>query len=161
MIYGQLNAADTWNFLLARPAWKTAFEWLKTVTPATAPGIVKLQGDQVYANIHGYSTLPPEQCRFESHRRYFDLQYCISGGEVIDWQLTSALEPDGAFDAERDLQFYKPTAPSRCSMQMVPGAFAIFSPSDAHAPKRSDTRHADVFKLVIKLDVALLVANAA
>jgi YhcH/YjgK/YiaL family protein len=152
MIYGHINAAETWQFL--GPAWKTAFKWLKTVTPATASGIVRIEGDLIYANIHGYPTLPFDQCRFESHRRYADLQYCISGGEIIDWQLTSALKPDGPFNDEKDLQFHLP-APSQCSMRMTPGAFAIFFPSDAHAPKHADGIHPDIFKLVIKVSSEL------
>ena len=158
MIYGNINAPDSWQFLLSRPAWKTAFDWLKTITPATAPGIQRLQGDEIHANIHGYATLLPDQCRFESHRCYVDLQYCITGGEIIDWQLTSALKPDGPFNAEKDLQFYA-SIPSQCSMRMTPGNFAIFFPSDAHAPKRSDGIHCDVFKLVIKLDVDLTIGS--
>jgi biofilm protein TabA len=152
MIYGHINAPETWQFL--GPAWKKAFAWLKTVTPATPAGIVHIQGEQIYANIHGYATLPADQCRFESHRRHADLQYCIAGGEIIDWQLTSALQPAGPYDAEKDLQFHAP-APSQCSMNMSPGSFAIYFPSDAHAPKRTDGVHPDVFKLVIKMAVEL------
>lgn len=152
MLYGHISAPESWQFL--GPAWKKAFNWIKTVTPASAPGIVHLQGEEIYANIHGYDTLPQEQCRFESHRRYVDLQYCISGGELIDWQLLSRLQPQGAYETEKDFQFYTP-APSQCTMRMTPGSFAVFFPSDAHAPKRADGVHPSVFKLVVKIAVNL------
>ena len=172
MIYGHLSAADEYAHLLANPAWRRAFEWLKTVTAATPTGIQQLQGDEVYVNVHGYDTLPREQCRFESHRRYVDLQYCISGGEMIDWSLAFALEPDGAYDADKDLQFYRPPValsaafpPSQfpdfpvspvCALPMSPGSFAIFHPSDAHRPKAPDGFSRNVFKLVIKIDRRLM-----
>jgi YhcH/YjgK/YiaL family protein len=172
MICGHLSAADAYAHLLANPAWRLAFEWLKTVTASTPAGIQKLQGDDVYVNVHGYDTLPREQCRFESHRRYVDLQYCISGGEIIDWSLASALEPDGLFDEDKDLQFYRaPVARSAvfsasrvtafpvspvCALPMSPGSFAIFHPSDAHRPKVQNGVSPSVYKLVIKIDCRLV-----
>lgn len=135
-----------------------AFDWLKTVTPATPEGIQKIQGDDIYVNVHGYKTLPAGECRYENHKRYLDLQYCISGGEFIDWQLASRLKPDGAFNEEKDLQFFAPSQklPAAASLPMMPGNFAIFFSSDAHAPKRNDEINSSVFKLVIKVDHRLL-----
>ena len=179
MIYGHISASDGYAHLLPNPTWWLAFEWLKTVTAATPAGIQQLQGDEVYVNVHGYDTLPREQCRFESHRRYLDLQYCISGGENIDWSLAPGLEPDGAYDVDKDLQFYhppalvsSPTGPSSASnvptpdsclltphfslLFMGPGSFAIFHPSDAHRPKAQDGVSRSVFKLVIKIDHRLV-----
>jgi YhcH/YjgK/YiaL family protein len=172
MLYGHLSAPDAYAHLLSNPVWKLAFDWLKSVTVATPAGIHKLQGEDVYVNVHGYDTLPPEQCRFESHRRYLDLQYCISGGEMIDWSLASGLTPDGAYDADKDLLFYQspdsrlpdfavshlpalPLSPF-FSLPMSPGSFAIFHPSDAHRPKVRNGVNQRVFKLVIKIDRKLV-----
>ena len=150
MIHGHLSAPDAWTHLLSNPAWKFAFDWLKSVTPAIEPGIRPLQGDDMYINVHGYDPLPREQCRYESHRKYVDLQYCITGGELIDWQLASTLTPDGPYDVPKDLQFYS-LGTSLTTIQMVPGSFAIFFPSDAHLPKRADGLNRSVFKLVVKV----------
>ncbi len=169
MIYGHFSATDAYVHLLANPAWRLVFDWLKTVSAGTPAGIQKLQDDDVYVNVHGYDTLPREQCRFESHRRYIDLQYCISGGELIDWWLATRLEPDGRFDDDRDLQFYHPPgvhstdfpvsrfpALPVCALPMSPGSFAIFHPSDAHRPKAADGVNRSVFKLVVKIDRKLV-----
>jgi YhcH/YjgK/YiaL family protein len=102
-----------------------------------------------------YETLPEERCIFETHRKYVDLQYTISGGETIAWRNASELEPNGPFDEVRDLQFYhRVESPSR--VHMPAGYFAIFYPSDAHLPKISDGLHASVFKVVIKVGLHLL-----
>jgi len=151
MLYGHLSESDTYAQLLANPAWKLAFDWLGTATAATPAGIQKLQGDEVWVNVHGYDTLPREQCRFESHRRYIDLQYCISGGETIDWWLVSGLVPDGEYSPDQDVVFYSPP-PAATTLWMSPGNFAIFHPSDAHRPKAQDGVNRSVFKLVLKID---------
>ena len=155
MIYGHIAALDTYSFLLVQPAWKKAFDWIKTATPGTTPGVHKLQGDEIYANVHGYSTLPREQCRYENHHRYVDLQYCITGGELIDWQLATVLQPDGPFNSEKDLQFYQSQG-TLTIVQMKPGSFAIFFPPDGHAPKRNDGTNSSTFKVVVKIDRSLL-----
>jgi len=155
MIYGQLKTPESHAFLLSNPAWKLAFDWLHTVTPSTPLGITPLQGDDIYANVMKYDTLPAEQCRYETHRKYVDLQYTITGAEVIDWLDARDLAPDGGFEESRDLQFYRP-APTRSQVHMRPGYFAIFYPSDAHRPKVTDGVHGEVFKLVVKMNLDLV-----
>ncbi|AOS45899.1 Toxin-antitoxin biofilm protein TabA [Lacunisphaera limnophila] len=155
MIHGKLNTPESHAFLLDNPAWKLAFDWLHTVTPATPLGITQLQGEDIYVNVMTYQTLPAEQCRYETHRKYVDLQYTITGAEMIDWLDRSELLPDGGFDEAKDLQFYQPV-PTLSRVHMLPGCFAIFYPTDAHRPKVSDTRHGEVFKLVVKMNLKLV-----
>jgi biofilm protein TabA len=155
MIHGNLNTPDSHAFLLSNPAWKLAFDWLRTVTPATPLGIIKLQGDDIFANVMTYQTLPAEQCRYESHRKYVDLQYTITGAEVIDWLDAKTLAPDGGYDEAKDLQFYHPAA-TLARVHMLPGCFGIFYPSDAHRPKVIDGKHDQVFKLVVKMNLQLV-----
>ena len=150
MIYGHLSIPSTYEFLRSYPYWKMAFDWLGTVTPNTPVGIHKLVGDQVYANVHGYQTVPPEQTRYESHRRYVDLQYCISGGELIACQFADHLQPDGAYDPSKDVSFYR-AHPQGTILCMAPGDFAVFFPADAHAPKQFDGSSASVLKAVVKI----------
>ena len=155
MLHGHLSTPDAYQHLLSNDAWRFAFDWLKRLPPNPEPGIRPLQGEDIYVNVHGYDTLPREQCRYESHRRYVDLQYCIQGGELIDWQLASTLKPAGPFDESKDLQFYE-LGNSLTQIQMVPGSYAIFFPSDAHLPKRADGRQSSVSKLVIKVALRLV-----
>jgi YhcH/YjgK/YiaL family protein len=155
MIYGHILASETFQFLQTHPVWKQAFDWLKTVTGAKPPGIYRLHGEEMFVNVHGYKTLPREECRFESHRHYLDLQYCVHGGELIDWQESSRLQTDGAYDETKDVQFYQ-AQDTKTVLHMLPGNFVIFHPSDGHRPKCSDTVHPEVFKLVIKIAAAII-----
>lgn len=150
MLYGHLSARDAYAMLLQHPTWRFAFDWLQNLAPDVEPGIRPLKGDDIYVNVHGYDTLAPENCRYESHRKYVDLQYCIRGGERIDWQLASTLKAAGGFDETRDLQFYE-AGDSLTTLQMQTGNFAVFFPSDAHRPKCADGRNSSTFKLVVKI----------
>jgi len=155
MIYGNLNYKDAYQHLLSHPVWKRAFDWLESMPPDIRPNIYTIDGERMFVNVHGYDPLPREKCRYESHRRYLDLQYCIRGGELIDWHPASTLAAAGEYDEPKDLQFYQ-AAESLTTVHMRPGNYAIFHPSDAHRPKISDGVNPSVFKLVIKIELALL-----
>lgn len=155
MIYGHLDSPAAYSFLLGNEAWRMAFDWLKKLPPDIREGIHPILGDKLWANVHGYQTLPRAECRFESHQRHVDLQYCIKGGELIDWQLVPRLTPAGPFDEPNDVQFYQP-AETQTVLQMLPGAFGIFFPDDAHRPKVADGWNQRVAKLVIKVSCELL-----
>ncbi len=43
--------------------------------------------------------------RWEAHRRYIDIQFVISGRQIIGYCDISQLAPDKGYDAERDLEF--------------------------------------------------------
>lgn len=172
MFYGNLNSPDTYEAFLHNDAFQKALHWIRQMPADQAPGIYPIEGDEIFVNVHGYDTLPADQCRFESHRRYIDVQYCIAGGECIDIQWSSRLAPDGDFDAAKDLQFYfagSPTSPpgnrepggkdekpGTTSLLMSPGDFAIFFPEDAHRPKVHDGHNSSVRKLVVKIDRKLV-----
>ena len=155
MLYGNLNSQDTYSYLKKHPVWEQAFQWLEGMPKDVKAGIHEVRGRDMFVNVHGYDPLPRSECRYESHRKYLDLQYCISGGELIEWQLSTCLDADGGYDEEKDLQFYK-LKESKTVLHMLPGNFAIFHPSDAHLPKVSDSVNQTVFKLVIKIGLHLL-----
>lgn len=74
-----------------------------------------------------------EGARLEAHRRYIDIQYTVHGEEEIGWTaLAACAEPDGAFDAPKDIVFFR-DLPSTW-LQVPRGMFAVFFPDDAHAP---------------------------
>lgn len=155
MLYGHVADTESYASLLGNESWRFAFDWLRRLPPDPEPGIRELRGPDLYVNIHGYETLPAAQCRYESHRRYVDLQYCIRGGETIDWQRTALLNPEGEFQSDKDVQFYAP-GESHATLRMTGGHYAIFFPADGHRPKQADGRNREVFKLVIKVAHSLL-----
>jgi YhcH/YjgK/YiaL family protein len=156
MIFGKLHDKETYWLADRDPVLKRVFDWLKSMPETQPSGIIELEGRSLYVNVHGYETLPRDECVFESHRVYADLQYCISGGELIDYAWRGDLGPvRGAYDQERDFVFNDPP-PRFSTLVMESGCFGIFLPSDAHRPRVYDGCHPNVKKLVVKIDLALL-----
>ncbi|MDC1206443.1 YhcH/YjgK/YiaL family protein [Akkermansiaceae bacterium] len=153
MIIGKINDLSNVRALLERPIWKAAFEELKKLGGETPLGDYPLPGfPDALVKVMKYDTKPLEDCRYETHRQNVDLQFTISGGEVIEWFPASALEADGPFDESTDLQFYRPLA-SQTAVHKKAGAFSIYYPGDAHRPQVNDGLNPSVFKAVIKLPV--------
>jgi YhcH/YjgK/YiaL family protein len=156
MILGKLDQPTSYAILCQHPIWEEAFNWIKRFASVQPPGTVEIRQERMYANVHSYETRPRENCRYESHRVYVDLQYCISGGEIIEWCPVKVLTMENAYNVEKDVTHYQLPAQPEASFAMSAGSFAIFFPEDGHLPKVSDGRNPQVGKLVIKIDQALL-----
>jgi biofilm protein TabA len=71
--------------------------------------------------------------RLEVHRKYLDIQLTIDGAEEIGWApLSSCRQPADSFDEAKDIGFFDSRPDTWLSVP--PGRFAIFFPTDAHAP---------------------------
>ncbi len=139
------------------PALRKAFAWIRAMPPTPADGITELRGPAMYVNVHGYATLPADQCRWESHHHTIDVQFCIGGGEQIDWLPDGTLAPMNNYDAEKDTEHWRSaeaTSPTR--LRMFPRAFVVFLPGELHLPKIADGSHPEVRKLVVKIQAHLL-----
>ncbi len=96
-----------------------------------------------------YDTGPADEGQFETHRVYADLQYVISGRELMGWSPPD-LRPRGGYDPQKDITFFDP--PSEPTLiQMDPGCFGIFLPTDAHMPGKHRVAGSRVHKVVVKL----------
>ncbi len=154
MLLANINVPSTYQPFLNHPVWHKALQWIKDEADTSPTGIYELQGRDMYVNVHGYDTLPADECRFESHQRYIDLQYCIDGGEKILWCPIGELQQDGDYDPHKDFQFHRPAAGSSC-LNFRKGVFGIFLSEDGHCPKIADGIHRSVHKLVVKINMDL------
>jgi YhcH/YjgK/YiaL family protein len=92
-----------------------------------------LDGERMYVSIDHAAGRGRAGARLEAHRRHIDIQFTIEGDEEIGWRpLDACAQPDGAFDAERDVGFFSDAPETWVSVPA--GTFAIFFPDDAHAP---------------------------
>lgn len=153
MLHAHLDDPATYDAWLRHPVWRRALDWLKTLPAEAALGRQDLLGDDMFALIQAYDTLPREQARFESHEEHIDLQYTLAGEEAIDWHPRAGLQPDGAFGS--DVQFWHPPATPYATLIHAPRRFSIFFPGDAHRPKVR-AHEPSVRKLVIKIRVGLV-----
>jgi biofilm protein TabA len=116
-----------------------------------AAGKQTVDGTRLLAIVNRYETKALADAVWESHRRYIDVQWMVSGRERMGFV---PLDRSGAiaqpYDAERDVQFY---APAGDLFVIQPGQFAIFFPEDVHAPGLVVDKPEPVLKVVMKVAV--------
>jgi len=153
MICGRLFDFEALGLDQLGQATRRAVAWIRSLPAQPAEGAFDL-GDDVRALILRYPTTPVATGRFETHRRYVDLQYTISGAETLEWIPRASLVADGTYDERKDLVFYHGKEPAG-SLVAMPGVFSIFTPLDAHRGGiRTGTGTTEVLKLVVKVPVA-------
>lgn len=104
-----------------------------------------------YASVQTYSTSALERSSFESHRRYVDVQYLLSGEEWIYVAAPEALRSTQAYEEQSDCALYEGAPETRVLMR--PGRYLILFPHDAHMPGVYVDQTASVKKVVVKLPV--------
>jgi YhcH/YjgK/YiaL family protein len=155
MLLGSVNFDTTYAPFLRGEVWVEALAWIRQNAATASPGVHALRGRDMFVNVHGYSTGSASEARFECHRRYVDLQYCIRGGETILWRPCAEPPREDEYDVANDA-CYRPVAGEWSALVLSPGLFAVFFPQDEHAPKIANGIHKDIWKLVVKIDRALL-----
>lgn len=108
----------------------------------------------VYLNIDSYSTRPRSKRKYEAHRQYLDVQYIITGEEVICIENIDKLRVVDEYDEVKDCIFYG-NEQSGIDYLMKTGEGMIIYPEDGHMPcvQASDGNPVTVKKMVIKLPV--------
>jgi YhcH/YjgK/YiaL family protein len=129
--------------------WDKAFTYLgDEKLNIIAPGKYLIDGDNAFAII----TLGPpkklEDVKWESHRKYIDLQYVIKGKIKIGVSPVSAAKVTEPYTDSRDAANY--TAEGRY-LTATPKEFFLFFPQDAHRPDIKVDGSDTLRKLVIKI----------
>ena len=102
-------------------------------------GIHPIDGDDVYVNIQDAPVKTRQEARFETHRRMLDIQVPVSAPEEHGWAPRAPL-PEAAYNPETDMTFHDPVPPAtpdtvaQTYFTLCPGQFAIYFPTDGHAP---------------------------
>jgi biofilm protein TabA len=132
-----------------------ALDFLKQANLAELqPGRIEIDGQNVYALVQAYETLPiTASVKFEAHRQYIDIQYIASGEEVMGWADLKALQDVTAYNPEKDVLHGMLPAGEMTPVRVAAGQAAIFWPEDAHAPKLAVSSPAPVKKVVVKVRV--------
>ncbi|GHT15423.1 beta-D-galactosidase [Bacteroidia bacterium] len=132
MILDNLNNAR--RYFCLHPRFEKAFEFL-TSQPlhSLAVGTHEIDGDRIYANVQQREAIAQEAAKLEAHRRYIDIQVCITGTESHGWRcLADCSQVTEPYDDSKDIIFYAETPTSYATA--TSGQFVIFFPQDAHAP---------------------------
>ena len=134
--------------------FKQAFDVLGDPALAGKPdGRYEVDGDDLFYIVQHYTTKPIDQGRFESHRKYIDVQAVIAGQEVLAWSPTKGLEVVEPYSDEKDIMFYRVgTIIARTKLES--GLFCLLYPHDAHLPSCQIACPTAVHKVVFKIRVS-------
>lgn len=110
------------------------------------PGIVKIDGDRLYANFSIAKGKSREKARIETHSTMIDIQIPTSCTETMGYTPRKNL-PDSEYNTEKDISFYEGAAEQYIDVH--PGMFAIFFPQDGHAPCISENE--SIKKVIFKV----------
>ena len=133
--------------------WAKAFKFLKS-NDLTKLELKRydIDGDNLFATVSEYQSKNEESAKFEAHRKYIDIQYVISGKEIMNLAPISTLkEVLTPYDAVKDIEFI--TVSKVVNYKASPSNFFIFFPDDAHRPGLKDGLNSPVRKIVIKVKV--------
>jgi YhcH/YjgK/YiaL family protein len=148
MILDTLSQAAPYQLL--GPRFSAGFKWLAEFSPATADGRYDIDGDDVFALVQSYDTVPATEKKYESHRIYADIQYVAEGLELIYYAPTASLRPTMAYDEVKDCLLYSDPAVAT-PLVLEPGTFAIFFAQDGHKPGCLHKAADRIRKVVIKV----------
>ena len=146
MILDSIN--NSTRYVALHPGFKTSFDFLKNHSlDQLIDGKHSIKGDRLFALSMATEGKGQDNAVFETHHKYIDIQFTVSGCDSIGWDEQANCTPDPAgYNPDNDVEFYadRPTL----WIPVSSGRFAIFYPEDAHAPLGTD---AFVHKIVIKV----------
>lgn len=129
-----IDKIENWKkYEKLHPAFSEVFRTLEKLTAASPCEKTPIDGERAFINLSSYVNRPAEQCAFEVHRKYIDIQYVVKGHEHIDFCPAAELEiTDDRMDSG-DIAFY--AAPEGFSTaDLKEGFFAVIFPLEAHRP---------------------------
>lgn len=117
-----------------------------------AEGRYELDGENLFAMIQIYETKDREECLYEAHQTYMDIQYMAEGAELMFVSSVETLQVVEDRTPEEDLLFYA-QAPEEASLLVRQGSFALFLPQDGHMPCCKYKEKSKVKKIVFKVRI--------
>jgi YhcH/YjgK/YiaL family protein len=133
MIHDSLVHAQRYTSL--HPGFSPAFNWCAQSTHVNKPdGRYTILGADLFVIVESGPTIASSLKRFESHRRYIDIQVNLMGPEIMEWMPRSALTVFEDFKPDNDICFYQQPLETPTRLLVRPHEFAIFWPDDAHKP---------------------------
>lgn len=143
---------NEYKYDLTAPKFQTAFAFLKRPDLAQlTEGWYELDGG-VRASVQRYTTQPVSELDFETHINYFDVQYMVSGQELVGVVNAKELVAKIPYDQENDIAFYQ-DPPQFGFVYLQAGDYVVLSPEDAHKPRCAAGVPMAVNKVVVKVPV--------
>lgn len=138
------------QYELNQPLWDQAFAFLSENDLNSLPlGTHQIVEGRCWATVSEYTPKDTQSGNIESHRKFIDLQYTLSGEEKM------GLAPADAairtpYNEARDIAFY--TSDRVKYYKTSPAVFFLFFPSDIHQPSVQNNSTTPSRKIVLKIE---------
>ena len=129
---------------------KPAMEFIeKAVAENLEVGRYELDGKNLFALVQEYDS--KTEAKWEYHRKYIDIQFIVSGKEIITWDNIKYV-PDGVeYNEEKDIAKFDMEGGTDVVMEA--GYYSILYPQDLHQPGRVFDKVEPIKKIVVKIAV--------
>jgi biofilm protein TabA len=148
MIFDSLDNAEFYYSLSSH--FKKGLMFLKN-TPnlhELPVGRVEIDGDNVFALVQEYKTKSFNKDLWEAHKKYFDIQFIVSGSEEIKISRIEVMKPNTPYHPYEDYRLFSGQGNG---LMITKNQFVIFSPEDVHQPGIIvDGQTNSIKKIVIK-----------
>lgn len=115
-------------------------------------GKYKIDGDDIFALVQSYDTKSKDKCKFESHKKYIDIQVILNGTEKMTWAPIDKLTLIRNDFSENDKAFYKEGSTSS-DFVVSSNDFVVFYPEDGHRACIQVDSPCHVKKIVLKVSL--------
>lgn len=140
------NAAQYFSY---GERFKKALEFLQvTDINLLDNGTIELDGKNIYAIISEYETKPLTEGKWESHEKYYDVQFIANGREKIGYVYKDKVKISQEYNDENDFMLWEGEGNFITANK---GDFLILGPDDIHMPSIQVDGHEKVKKVVIKV----------
>lgn len=151
MIYDNLSNIDLYKGLSTDIY--TGLLFLNQAKPDIENGTYLLSS-RVKAIVSEYETVSVNECGYEAHKKYIDIQCVLKGQENVACSPLERLKETKPYSEEIDAAFYSAdNIHEQSNLSLQPGYFAIFYPQDGHMPQLSVKEAEKVQKIVVKVEI--------
>jgi YhcH/YjgK/YiaL family protein len=136
--------------------FQVAFEYLENIkgdisSIKEGDCIKEMITEDIFVLKQAYGTKNREDCFFESHKKYIDIQFMIKGDEFMDVTSLDNLQVLNEYDENTDFIKYEGKESAISNLLIKENELAIFYPTDAHQPCIKVDESQVIYKAVIKI----------
>lgn len=116
-------------------------------------GRIDIEEDRLFAIVQHSTTSPKQLRNAEYHKKYIDVQYLVSGEEIMG--VTRYSQEMTIIEDQMGERDYTLVDGGFGEMELVmrPGRFVVFFPNDVHRPGCAHDEGQPITKVVVKIDV--------
>ena len=99
-------------------------KFLKNISPEVGHYDID---EKSYANVDMYIPKPYDNCQFEAHKKYIDIQMVLFGEENLEYTIAEGLEISENYNDNKDIMFFDNPDYIVDSVHLTPNKFVLIS----------------------------------